>query len=185
MAALKNKKEKQINLLPKEKINETTLGRSLNWFLNTFRIMVIVVELCVVSAFLSRFWLDAKNTDLSEEMRQKEAQIKAMKPTEDKMRELQAKVQAINQILSANQLTPSQLISEVAQKTPPGTVLYSITITKEDVNLTGFSTDEIKINQFLTNLKSSENFKKAFLTTIGTDEENQALKFSIKIPMSL
>jgi len=54
------KKEKPINLLPKDSFAETTLGRVITWFLGTFRIMVIAVELVVVAAFLSRFWLDSK-----------------------------------------------------------------------------------------------------------------------------
>ena len=60
-------KKQQVNLLPEKGFTSTTTGRVLTWILSTFRIIVIVTEIIVMIAFLSRFWLDAQNTDLSEE----------------------------------------------------------------------------------------------------------------------
>ena len=64
------KKSSRINLLPQEEFAASTLGRILAWILSTFRILVIMTELIVILAFLSRFWLDARTTDLNEEIKQ-------------------------------------------------------------------------------------------------------------------
>ena len=62
------KKEPEINLLPQEEFEGSVIGRILKWGLSTFRIIVIIVEMVVMAAFLSRFWLDAKNSDLNEDI---------------------------------------------------------------------------------------------------------------------
>ena len=183
MAALKSKKEKQINLLPQDKLSETTLGRILIWFLSTFRVLIILVEIIVISAFLSRFWLDAKNSDLSEEIKQKEAQIKAMKTTEEEMRNLQEKTIIIND-LNSNQKKASELINKIASRIPLNISLSSINLEPEKVKLSGLSKDEVSINQLLINLQSEEEFRETSLSQVGQDEEkSQNLKFTIDIPL--
>ncbi len=183
MSALKSKKEKQINLLPQDKFSETTAGRVLVWFLSTFRTLVIIVELFVISAFMSRFWLDAKNTDLSEEIRQKEAQIKAMKETENRIREVQKKTSIISEV-SSNKIIPSEVISKLTSQIPPTIILSSIALNEEKITISGIAKDENSIAQILVNLQSQEEFKNTALSQIGPDEENsQLLKFSLSIPV--
>ena len=80
------RKKRQINLLPQEEFAASTLGRVLNWLLTTFRYIVIVTEIVVMTAFLSRFWLDAKSTDLNELIKQKQAVIAASADFEKEFR---------------------------------------------------------------------------------------------------
>jgi len=84
-----NTKSKQINLIPQDEFESSNFGRILKWALSTFRIVVIVTELIVMSAFLSRFWLDAKNSDLNEEINVNKSQIIAYKDIETEFRSLQ------------------------------------------------------------------------------------------------
>ena len=62
------KKNKEINLLPQEQFAASTTGRVLAWVLSTFRMIVILTEMIVIIAFLSRFWLDIKSNDLTDEV---------------------------------------------------------------------------------------------------------------------
>jgi hypothetical protein len=87
-----NKSAKHINLLPQDDFQTTGIGRVLKWALSTFRVMVIVTELVVMSAFLSRFWLDSKNSDLNEAMGIKKAQVMAYKEVEKEFRSYQTKL---------------------------------------------------------------------------------------------
>ncbi len=183
MSALKTrKKEKQINLLPQDKLSTTIIGRMVVWFLSTFRILVITIEILVVSAFLSRFWLDSKNTDLTEELKQKEVQIKAMRSTEEQIKELQQKTEIISQIIST-QKQPSILVKEIVPQIPPEVSLSSINISDGKISLSGVSENEISISQFIANLQSIEKFKKASLSRIGQEEESGSLSFNITIPV--
>ena len=100
MAALKQKsKKEEINLLPQKGFASTTAGRILAWILSTFRIIVIVTEIIVMVAFLSRFWLDAQNTDLDEEITQKQALIAASLGFEKRFKQTQSVVPVLMPLL--------------------------------------------------------------------------------------
>jgi Tfp pilus assembly protein PilN len=178
MAALK--KEKQINLLPKDSFSETSIGRIILWFLSTFRIMVIVVELVVVAAFLSRFWLDSKNADLTDEIKQKQAQIKASEATEKLFRELQKRVSAFSILTSQPKLSSS--ITSISSLMPPTITLNSIGFSEQGITIIGNTPNEQELAQFLVNLKKSEDFTKVSLSQIGPDQDNKdILKFTISL----
>ena len=178
MAALK--KEKEINLLPKDSFSETSIGRIILWFLSTFRIMVIVVELVVVAAFLSRFWLDSKNADLTDEIKQKQAQIKASEATEKLFRELQKRVSAFSILTSQPKLSSS--ITSISSLMPPKITLNSIGFSEQGITIIGNTPNEQELAQFLVNLKKSEDFTKVSLSQIGPDQDNKdILKFTISL----
>jgi len=178
MAALK--KEKQINLLPKDSFSETSIGKIILWFLSTFRIMVIVVELVVVAAFLSRFWLDSKNADLTDEIKQKQAQIKASEATEKLFRELQKRVSAFSILTSQPKLSSS--ITSISSLMPPTITLNSIGFSEQGITIIGNTPNEQELAQFLVNLKKSEDFTKVSLSQIGPDQDNKdILKFTISL----
>lgn len=179
MSALKLKKEKQINLLPKDSFSETTIGRIVLWFVSTFRVIVIIVEFVVIGAFLSRFWLDSKNSDLTEEIKQKEYQIKALKPIENSFKGIQKKMSAFLTISS--QPKASSTIASIASLVPTSISLNSIAISDEAISISGNTPDEKVLNQFLNNLKESQQFTNVGLTQLERDQEKEGLlRFSAR-----
>ena len=90
MAAQKG--SKLINLLPQEEFANSTIGRVFTWAMSTFRIIVIGMEMVVMVAFLSRFWLDAINVDLNDIIKQRSAVIAAQSYFEKAFRDLQTRV---------------------------------------------------------------------------------------------
>ena len=62
--------KKDINLLPREEFEQKTVGRFLIWALTVGRWIVIVTELIVITAFLSRFKLDRDLANLYEKIRE-------------------------------------------------------------------------------------------------------------------
>jgi Tfp pilus assembly protein PilN len=178
MSALKS--QRQINLLPKDKFSETALGKVLSWFLSTFRVMVILVELIVVFAFLFKVWLDTKNSDLSEEIKQKEAQIKAYETQETSFRKLQNKAKTFSIITSTTKAGPA--IAQVSTLTPPSVTLTSLTFSENKMNIEAITLNENNLLQFLTNLKSSKKFSKVKLYQINPDKEDKGtIKFKINL----
>ncbi|BCX14499.1 MAG: hypothetical protein KatS3mg088_182 [Patescibacteria group bacterium] len=176
MAALK--RQKQINLLPKDKFSESDVGRIVFWFLSTFRIMVIVVELIVVAAFLSRFWLDSKNADLSDEIKQKEAQIRAFEETEKKFRELQKRLVAFSTLSS--QTSTYSILGLISKQMPPKITLYSINFLPDEISVAGNTPTDQELAQFLVNLKSENRFEKITLAQLSPKKEDASiLSFTI------
>src|SRR5512144_1767398 len=96
-------KSKSINLLPQEEFENSVLGRILRWATGSFRVIVIITEMVVMGAFLSRFWLDAQNSDLNDSIQIKSAQISAQKDFENQFRQIQKKLDIYKGISKSNQ----------------------------------------------------------------------------------
>ena len=94
---------KRINLLPQEEFEASVLGRILRWAMGTFRIIVIITEMIVMGAFLSRFWLDAQNSDLNDQIKISSAQISSQASFEKKFRDVQTKLKIYKDISQISQ----------------------------------------------------------------------------------
>lgn len=173
-------KNKSINLLPQEEFEASTLGRILKWAMGTFRIIVIVTELIVMSAFLSRFWLDAQNSDLNDEIRVKNAQISAQSDFENEFRSIQTKLDIIKSLSQEKRL--SEKVDLISSKIPGDVLLSSITVESGVIQLKGVGNSESGVAQFVTNLKSDILLKGVDLLSLNSSEDNPFVNiFSLKI----
>lgn len=174
-------KKSQINLLPQEEFEASVLGRALKWAMSTFRIIVIVTEMIVMGAFLSRFWLDAKNSDLAELITLESSFITAQIDTETQFRDLQKKLSIFKIINSAKK--PSEKIDSITSKLPQDVYLTSISVQDESAQVRGVAGSDIGIAQFIANLKAeNKSFKGAEIGSLSSSEENPSLTlFTVRI----
>ncbi len=166
------KQTKQINLIPQDDFSKGTFGRILKWALSTFRFMVIITELIVMSAFLSRFWLDTKNSDLNESLEANKSQVLAYSKIESDFRNIQNKLSIAKDIYS--QKKTSDLVSSIAELIPADVTLNTISIINNQVQIKAFSFSERSISQFLVNLEDFKELKNVNLSQISSsvDDEN-------------
>ncbi len=175
------KKENKINLLPQEEFAASTLGRVLTWALGSFRIIVILTEMIVVVAFLSRFWLDAEASDLNDSIKQKKAIISSMATVEKQFRDAQTRLAIFSGMTTPPKPTQT-LLSQIMNNLPADVLLTSVTASQDSVQIKGASASERSISQFIVNLKASGNFADVLLTSADTDaQDNTMLNFNLKI----
>lgn len=173
-------KSKGINLLPQEEFDASMMGRLLKWATGTFRIIVIVTEMIVMGAFLSRFWLDAQNSDLTESIGIASAQIQAQSELEKNFRQAQKKL-SIFKTLGTNTSSTSRF-SEIATKVPQDIFLSGVSITDDSAQIRGTSTSELAIAQFISNLQADKTFKEVKLGSLGTSNtDTNITEFGIDI----
>ncbi len=175
------KKEKEVNLLPQEEFEGSTLGRILKWALSTFRIMVIITEMVVMLAFLSRFWLDARSTDLNELITQKQAAIAADADFEKEFKDTQKRLRIFANLTSANKPF-AETLKIITSYLPADSFLASVSFNGESFQVKGITQNEISIAQFIANLKASQKFKEVSLVGISSSEGTDgSLIFTIKL----
>jgi len=174
MLSARKKKKNKINLLPQEEFDSTVLGRVLAWMLSGFRIIVIAVEVIVMIAFLSRFWFDAKNSDLSDEIKQKEAQILASSSFEKDFRNTQKKLKIFSDATS-NEGKISTYLNAIPKAMPNDVFLVSSSIDKDGATINGLALSEQSVAQFMVNLESLEVFDHVELVSVDTNPGNQSL----------
>lgn len=180
MAISVRKRGSKINLLPQEGFASTTSGRILLWILSSFRVIVIVTELIVMSAFLSRFVLDAKNTDLNEEIQEKSSIINAQAGFEQDFKEAQQKINIFSS-LTTREGVVSETLEAVVEGLPPDVFLDQLTLGDDGAVIVGTSPSERSIQQFIVNLDAKDTLGAVEVNKIESDNTNESfLKFTIQ-----
>lgn len=173
-------KNKSINLLPQEEFEASTVGRILKWAMGTFRIIVIVTEMIVMGAFLSRFWLDAQNSDLNDAIRIKNAQISAQGDFEKEFRGVQSKLAIIKALSTGGK--DSDQIDLLVSKMPADVTLSSLSIDSSTIQIKGVGNSELGVSQYITNLKANKAFRNVDLISLNSSVENSNTNaFTIQI----
>jgi hypothetical protein len=167
------RKTKQINLIPQDEFEGSTTGRVLKWALSTFRVTVIITELIVMSAFLSRFWFDSRNSDLNDELNIKKSQVLAYSDIEKEFRKNQAKLSIVKSLYSENNL--SNVVETISKNIPADVFLSSISVVNKDLNLKAYAFSEISIAQFLINLTNLDFLGQVSLNQVSSSVDNSAI----------
>lgn len=160
-------RKKQIELLPREGWGNSLLGRSLRWVLNVGRYIVIVTELIVILAFISRFKLDRDLTDLHEQIIQKQAVIEANREFEESFRFLQKRLETVGKI-EQQQLAATGALDTLLPLIPLDISLSKIGIQDDRVNFTATGLSPQGLASLIRNLKNSPYFDKLTLSKISS-----------------
>lgn len=178
MPAKKNTKVRQVNLVPQEDLSSSTSGKVLLWIVSTFRVILIITELFVIGAFISRFWLDAKNTDLSEEMKDKKNIITSLSTFEEDFKDVQNRLVVFDSYKENEGVINDNIRSFISYK-PSGVSFESISADLDKVVVVANSVSEIELQQFLVNLKSEDMFENIKLSGVTMEKYGSTIKFTI------
>ncbi len=168
----------EINLLPQAEIEKAPLGKFLAWALTAGRYIVVITELIVLLAFLSRFKLDRDLTDLSEDIARKKSIISASAPFENKVRKLQDKLQNIDK-LTASILMPEKYLPILTTALPEESVIDSVNLDVNRLTLTGTVKSEGGIQTIITELEKNPQIKNIAVNKLEQAEDGKTLNFSV------
>jgi Tfp pilus assembly protein PilN len=174
-------RKKEINLLPKEPWESGILGQLIPWTLSVGRYVVVFTELIVISAFLYRFGLDRRLTDLNEKIKQKQAVVSSYGDLEAKFNRVQEQLQKIKAAEEAP-VKIDEVLENISQITPADAAYDSITINQKEVSLQGRVLSEAGLATLLTQAQLSKAFSDVSLENVssGTEKE-QAIIFRMSL----
>lgn len=147
-------KQISINLLGTQDLEHTPWGRIVTWATTYGRYIMITTEIVVLLAFISRFSLDRKLTDLTEEVTQKQAIIEANLDLEKSIKSLQTNINAIKK-LQSNQEKPIQIMTSMETLLPQDVYLTSFELSPTKVSLAAIANSTEGFSQFLANAQAS------------------------------
>lgn len=175
----RRKKEDNINLLPQEEFAASTTGRILHWLLSTFRYLVIVTEMVVIAAFISRFYFDSRNADLDDEIAQKQEYIEAYSSFEQEFRTTQNKLQILSLATSRGDVA-SGLAETIVAKLPVDIQLETISLGEDtEIQISGASLSEQSIQQLVVNLSADSKFSSVGLLQVDSKANTPFINFII------
>ena len=174
-------KKKEINLLPKEAWETGVIGKLLHWTLNIGRYVVVFTELVVISAFLFRFGLDRKLTDLNEEMSQKKSIVISYSDLEGKFRLVQDQLEKVKEIRE-NSLAVGKILDSISQITPLDARYSSINVMSDKVILEGTTLSDIGLATLLATSQNSDIFEEVSLENVSSaKDKTQSINFRMTL----
>ncbi len=182
--------KKEISLLPEKNIARVIGGKFVNWVLSVGRYIVIFTELIVIGAFLSRFWLDRKNSDLSEKIRQQKAILSSTQTFEREFDLFQTRLNEISQSFEKASRPIDPLIV-IAESTPTDVLLSDFKFSEKDtgaqqVNLKAQMFSEAGFAEFIDRLIANQEISSVQVGTIEKEEGKggMTINFVIKFDYS-
>ncbi len=169
-----------INLLPKTEFELSFWGRFLKWSLTAGRYIIILTEMVVILAFLSRFKLDKDLADLNDSISGKKNILVATYAIEQNFRSAQTRINQAKELLA---ITPSAstLLGKVTSTVPQGVILAALNISLVDkaITVAAVTQSEGPLNQYLAALSADKTWSKVDLTDVQSMEN--IITFSLKI----
>lgn len=178
--------KKEISLLPESENPRSFSARFFKWITTTGRVTIILTELIVISVFISRFWLDRKNSDLSEISRQKQAILESTIPFEKEFVQLQQRLTYIKDFYS-NQPDYSQQIDSLITSTPEDLFYDDISVSKDEksklitINTSLIAFREESIVSFITNLMLNPDIDQVNVNKIEKKEKENTYSILITL----
>ena len=170
--------KKEISLLPDEENADSLSARIVRWLTTVGRYVIVFTELIVIGAFVSRFWLDRINSDLSESVRQQKAILESTASFEDQYSQLQKRLTLVKNYYK-NQPEYQSKVQTLTESTPLDINFNSLTVGQNEDGTVGAvvglnAYQESSIVDFITNLIVNPNISSVNIQTIEKKaRENQ------------
>lgn len=148
-----------VNLLEKDEFSDSPIGHIVTWAITYGRYIMITTEIVVLLAFVSRFSLDRKLTDLNEAIGQKQAIIEANAPFEDEINRIQTQLTR-TKTLMASQEAPIEMLRITKSILPIDVLLESLTITPDKITAQAVAGSTAGFATLMNNLQATKQFIK-------------------------
>ncbi len=154
-----------VNLLPQSEFEQTFWGRFLKWAISTGRYILILVELVVIIAFLSRFKLDKDMSDLSDNIAGKKAVLDAAYSSEQNFRFTQSRLSAAGTMLSS-QIGAKRILETMTSYVPPQVNLTKLDLQPNLVTVSGQASTKDGLAILLARMTADRNWKSIDLSEV-------------------
>lgn len=178
--------KKELSLLPDSENPDSFGAKLIKWLTTVGRWVIVLTELIVVSAFISRFWLDRKNSDLSETIRQQQAILGTTQSFENEYNSFQKRLSFIRKFYD-NDPQYFQKIDTLIKSTPPDLIYQNISIKKDDndnkvsANISLIALSEASLVSFVNNLTLNPNIEAVKINQIEKKQQENNYSISVSI----
>jgi len=150
--------QSNVNLIGNDNLSRTPFGRILAWAVTYGRYIMIGTEIVVLLAFVSRFSYDRKNSDLNEEIAQKQAILETNAGLEKTIRKIHADISTVRTVLPQSKAM-IELIEHIQSIIPPDVYFESLSATGNSLSIEAIAGTTQGFSQFLANMNAIKRLK--------------------------
>ncbi len=170
-----------INLLPPSDFELSFWGKFLKWAVTAGRYIIIVTEMVVIVAFLSRFKLDKEISDLNSEIEGKKNVLEAYWQKEQEFLAAQKKLDVVSGLLSL-EIPVGKTINELAEAIPSEIKMNNIDFQPGIITMNATAISESGIGKTMARIAENTKWKTVELTSVSADPL-KGIKFSVKLKL--
>lgn len=167
----------EINLASSSDPADRPGGRFLTWALSWGKKIVILTELVVLLAFLSRFWLDSTVADLAEKIEQKKAVVLASAEFERQFRSLASRTDQAKQI--EKMPSPVAVYDEVKARLPAGAAIGQKNFAGQTVSFAG-SSNETVLAELVSAFRDQPGFGDVTVEKVAKKGSSLSVDFALR-----
>lgn len=168
-----------INLLPPSEFEESIWGRLLHWAVSTGRYIIILTELVVIIAFLSRFKLDNDIANLSRDIESKKGLLMAYRSKEEEFLKTQAQLAKAQQLINT-QIKIKETAGQILNSTPDSIKYAQLDIGSKQITVMTSAPDNTAISQMTATLLKNNNWKSVSMADTSFDT-TKGITWTIKL----
>lgn len=166
-----------INLVPQEEGPTSSPRGFLNWLLSAGRYLLIITELLLFSAFISRFYFDDRIQDqIDKGIKPRLETVDYLHKNEVEFKNLQARINNIKSTLNSR-LEIAKIVDELIKLTPTGARLEKIQIDEKEI-LFSASIPSIEVLEvFKNNFAKSKVFRSLDIADLFSTKDTGLITF--------
>lgn len=173
--------KRSINLLPRDPFEVSRIGVVLEWALAFGKWAVILTQLIVMFAFLWRFGLDRRLTDLRKKIAENVAIVKSYEQVERDFVLAQKRIDFAKPVIENQELAQATL-ERLTAMMPSDVWMDKLTITETTVSFSAYAGSLSGFSRLLTNLQREPLFGSVSVTKI---QDGGAQKAAMQFDVSL
>jgi hypothetical protein len=167
----------KINLLPPSELEKSFWGKFLKWAVTTGRYIIILTELVVILAFLSRFKLDEDLRKVNEQINTQVGFLESQEPEMAKFFKLQKRLNFMGQILDQRPKA-GEMMDYLQQILPADVYPMTRQFNKSGITLTASTINERAMGQLMTRLSQDQVWKSVNVVEI-TGDKKYGIRFTL------
>lgn len=165
----------KLNLLHPKELQVKLTERFLKWLISYGRFIVILVEIVVVGAFLTRFKYDADLDELKRKINQDLPYVEGLSTDEALIDQTQSRLSLIDKTYLTSDRWQETIVN-LSSQIPSSIQFISLSLSEKDEKNVTFKISASTISNtdlgiFLNNLRTLENFREISLTNISFEDD--------------
>jgi hypothetical protein len=170
------KENRSINLLSSKGKNTTDVF--LFWALYVGRLLIIITEAVALFVFLSRFSIDRKLIDHSDNIKKQQALVEFFKDGEEKYRATQLKL-SISKSSASSSSASIQLFDELMQQANTQINFNALSVTSSSMTVTATSSVADVLANFVTQLKNHPRVVSLNVDKVESKPKNAVISITL------